>query len=292
MSKKLIFSLAFAAAGATAFAAEDVDERHPAEPDGFVQIENHAGSVTVIGWDQAEVRVTGRLGGRAEGLSFETHGSRTEIEVEVHGNPHGVRSDLEVYVPAGSRVEIDSFAADIDVRGIAGRVEAETVNGSISVEGSAEVVEIESVNGSLEISGPARRVQAETVNGNVIIEGASGHLEASTVNGELTVDGGSFERAHLDVVNGELRFEGALSPQATLDIETVSGEVDLILPGEVAADFEVASFSGHIENDLTDAKPERTSRYTSEQELRFSTGGGGAKVSIQTLSGNISIRKR
>ena len=39
MSKKLIFSLAFAAAAATALAAEDVDERHPATPDGFVQIE-------------------------------------------------------------------------------------------------------------------------------------------------------------------------------------------------------------------------------------------------------------
>ena len=35
MSKKLIFSLAFVAAAATAFAAEDVDERHPATPDNW-----------------------------------------------------------------------------------------------------------------------------------------------------------------------------------------------------------------------------------------------------------------
>lgn len=292
MSKKIILSIALALAAAAGFAAQDVDERHPAEPDGFVEIENHAGSVTVIGWDQAEVRVSGRLGKGAERLDFETHGGRTEIEVEVHGNPHGVRSDIEVYVPAGSRVEIDSFAADIDVRGVSGRVQAETVNGSITVAGSAEVVEIESVNGSLEVSGPARRVQAESVNGKVIIDGASGDLEASTVNGELIVDGGSFERAHLDIVNGEVRFNGALSPHATLEIETVSGAVDLILPGDVAADFSIASFSGDIENDITDATPERTSRYTSEQELRFSTGEGGAKVSIQTLSGNIQIRKR
>ena len=292
MSKKLIFSLAFAAVAATTFAAEDVDERHAAEPDGFVEIENAAGSVTVIGWDQAEVQVKGRLGSRAEGLTFETHGSRTEIEVEVHGHPHGARSDLEVYVPAGSRVEIDSFAADIDVRGVSGRVRAETVNGSITVDGSAEVVEIETVNGNLEISGPARRVQAETVNGNVIIEGVSGDLEASTVNGELTVDGGSFEHAQLNIVNGEVRFQGSLSPHATLEIETVSGQVDLIFPGDVAADFSIASFSGDIENDLSDAKPERTSRYTSEKELRFSTGEGGAKVTVQTLSGDIAIRKR
>ena len=292
MSKKLIFSLAFAAAAVTTFAAEDVDERHAAEPDGFVEIENPAGSVTVIGWDQAEIHVKGRLSDRAEGLTFETHGSRTEIEVEVHGHPHGARSDLEVYVPAGSRVEIDSFAADIDVRGVSGRVRAETINGSITVEGSAEVVEIESVNGNLEISGPARRVQAESVNGNVIIEGVSGDLEASTVNGKLTVDGGSFEHAQLDIVNGEVRFQGALSPHATLEIETVSGSVYLILPADVAADFSIASFSGDIENDLSDARPEGTSRYTSEKELRFSTGDGGAKVTVQTLSGDVTIRKR
>ncbi len=292
MNRTLIFSVAFAAASATTFAAEDVDERHSAEPNGFVEIENNVGSVTVIGWDQAEVQVKGRLGSGAEGLTFETHGSRTEIEVEVQGNPHGVRSDLEVYLPAGSRVEIDSFAADIEVRGVSGRVRAETVNGSITVEGSAEVVEIESVNGNLEISGPARRVQAETVNGDVIIEGASGDLETSTVNGELTVAGGSFEHAQLDIVNGEIRFQGALSAHATLEIETVSGGVDLILPGDVAADFAVSTFSGDIENDLSDATPERTSRYTSEKELRFSTGAGGAKVTVQTLSGNITIRKR
>ena len=61
MSKKLIFSLAFAAVAATTFTAEDVDERHAAEPDGFVEIENAAGSVTVIGWDQAEIHVKGHL---------------------------------------------------------------------------------------------------------------------------------------------------------------------------------------------------------------------------------------
>ena len=60
----------------------------------------------------------------------------------------------------------------------------------------------------------------------------------------------------------------------------------------MAADFSIASFSGDIENDLSDAKPERTSRYTSEKELRFSTGEGGAKVTVQTLSGDIAIRKR
>jgi len=34
------------------------------------------------------------------------------------------------------------------------------------------------------------------------------------------------------------------------------------------------------------------SHYTSEKELEFSTGGGGARVSIHTLSGSVTLRKR
>ena len=106
------------------------------EPDGLVQIENGAGTIRVIGWNKPEVTVTGTLGPGADGLSFSGGPRRTQIEVETLGNPHGIQSDLEIHVPAGSRVEISSFAADINVSDVTGSVSAEGVNSSIVIAGS------------------------------------------------------------------------------------------------------------------------------------------------------------
>jgi len=66
-----------------------------------VSIENLSGSVKVTGWSQAEVQVKGTLGEGAE-LSFDgpSRTSRSRSRPE-HGNPMGIKSDLEVFVPAG-----------------------------------------------------------------------------------------------------------------------------------------------------------------------------------------------
>ena len=71
----------------------------------------------------------------------------------------------------------------------------------------------------------------------------------------------------------------------------MSGSVTLALPAGVAADFSVSTFSGGVDNALG-PPASRVGEYTTEKELEFSTGGGGANVSVHTLSGGISLRKK
>jgi DUF4097 and DUF4098 domain-containing protein YvlB len=267
-----------------------VDQRRPASLKGDVSIENTAGTITVVGWDKAEVWVKGTLAPDAA-LEFDGPEGRTRVEVEVDGNPLDAHSDIEVHVPAGSNVSIEGFQAEIHVSGVTGLVEAETVNGGITLSGKAREVNLQSVNGAIDVTGPAGRLQVEVVNGEVTVRDASGDLEASTVNGELRILGGSFERARLESVAGGVRFEAGLSPQARLDVETVSGAATVALGSGVKADFTVSTFSGQIENELGSEAVE-TSRFTPEKRLSFSTGAGGARISVQTLSGTIHIRKR
>jgi DUF4097 and DUF4098 domain-containing protein YvlB len=276
---------------ASARAQTRVEQSRPASADGTVDIENMSGSVKVVGWDKNEVAVRGTLGRRAEGLEFSGTSARTHIEVETQGPPHGVRSDLEISVPAGSRVKVEGFDANITVTGVTGAVYAETVNGSITQSGAAKEVELQSVNGSVEVTKAGGRIRAESVNGAVTVREVSGEVEASTVNGELTVTGSTFERAHLEAVSGSIRFEGDLGKRAILEAETVSGSVELALPASVGADFEISTFSGDIENELGPAAP-RKGRHSPEKELSFTAGSGGAKVTVQTLSGGIHLRKR
>jgi DUF4097 and DUF4098 domain-containing protein YvlB len=281
-----------------------IDQRRPADADGFVEIENAAGSIKVVGWSRNEVQVSGTLGSRAEGLDFVSRGRSTRIQVDVRGNPHRVSSDLEVRVPAASRIQIESSSAAIDVREVSGRVKAESVSGSVTIAGRLEEVDVESVSGAIAISGPAKRVRASGTNASVTIRGVSGILEAESVNGALEVSGGSFQEARLETVNGVLRFDGDLPVGATLDVETVNGSIELRLPANVGADFTISSYGGDIDSDFevklgpgpvrTRRERDRHDRHDDDhsKELRFTTGGGGAKVGITTLNGRIALRKR
>jgi DUF4097 and DUF4098 domain-containing protein YvlB len=285
-----LMTVLLVAAPALAGAQGRISQSRPAAPDGVVHIDNPAGSIRVIGWDRAEVAVSGTLGHGANGLDLGSDKRRTRVQVESEGHPHGISSDLEVRVPAGSDVVIESFAASISVSEVKGTVSAETVNGDIRVGEAPREVQAESVNGGVTVSSRGGRVQAESVNGPVTVRGAGGEIGASTVNGPLTVTGGTFARARLETVNGRILFEGGLARGGTLAVESVSGAVELALPANTAADFSVTTFSGDIRNELGPAA-HPTSRHTTEKELTFSTGGGGANVTVETLSGSIVLRR-
>lgn len=313
--KRALSTLSLALALApVALAQTQIDQRKPASADGLVDIENSAGSIRVIGWDREEVQVTGTLGARAEGLEFVSRPGRTRIEVEVEGNPHKVVSNLEIHVPAGSRLQIESHSASIDVSEVRGQVKAESVSGKISIAGSSPEVEAESVSGAITIQAPAKRVRASAVNGSLAIRGASGVVEAETVNGRLDVSGGAFQDVRLEAVNGAVSFDGELPTGASLEVETVNGPVELRLPASLGADVSISSFQGDVDSDFeiklgpgsrwggpsgAARKRERHRDRDDDEEdrehgseLRFSTGGGGAKIAITTLNGRIALRKK
>jgi DUF4097 and DUF4098 domain-containing protein YvlB len=290
--KRAAFVLAAVLAGPAWLAADTpVDQKRPAAPDAKVSIENMSGSVKVTGWSQAEVQVKGTIGEGAE-LSFDGPEQNLKIEVEAeHGNPMGIKSDLEVSVPVGASVSIEGFTATISVAGVTGSITAETVNGSITQTGPAKGVDLQSMNGAIDVTKAGGRIQAEAVNGTVTIRDGSGDLEASTVNGKLLVTGGSYDRAKLDSVSGGVRFEGGLSSRATLGVESVSGPVDLFFPASFGAEFSVSTFSGEIVNELGPAA-EKKNKWAPGNELSFTSGSGGARVTVETLSGTVSIKKR
>lgn len=268
-----------------------VDQKHPATADASVSIENPAGSTKVTGWDRAEVEVKGSVCSECA-LTLSGADSRVRVEIETHHiSPMGGKSEIEVMVPVGSSVSVEGFNATIAIAGVTGGVKAETVNGTITHAGSSKEVQLQSVNGAVETTKPAGRVHVEAVNGPVTVRDASGEIDASTVNGKLSILGGTFTRAHLETVSGGVRFDGAVSAKGTLGVESVSGGVELLFPAGFGGDFNVTTFSGSVTNDLGPAA-QKSNDFLPQKELRFTSGSGGVRVSVETLSGSIAIRKR
>src|SRR5438045_2828379 len=76
----------------------------------------------------------------------------------------------------------------------------------------------------------------------------------------------------------------------TFDFETHSGRIDIGVPDKVNADITVVTISGEIVNKLSRSRPV-SGRFGRGTELNTEIGAGGAKVSVRTFKGPVTLRR-
>ncbi|MBI4545046.1 MAG: hypothetical protein HY703_07625, partial [Gemmatimonadetes bacterium] len=162
------------AVGSPATAQRSVDQRRPAARDAAVSIYMLRGSVRVVGWAVDSVVVTGAvaegpgqlfLGGSRRGLKLGVWGQGKELEPQA--------ADLEVRVPAGSRVWVKAADAGIEVTGVHGGLDLYSVGGPIRVAGSPRDVRAESMAGDVEIAASTPSLRAKSASGTVLLRGSA-----------------------------------------------------------------------------------------------------------------------
>jgi DUF4097 and DUF4098 domain-containing protein YvlB len=292
MRKIGLVVLAMAVGALPAIAQQRVDEKRPASETGTVEVSNVSGSVRIMGWDQAEVAVTGTLGEGTERLEFSGGGDRTLVKVVLPNFAHHVEgSHLEIRVPAGSSLEVETVSAEIRVDKVVGTERLRSVSGAINVRGNPREFDAKTVSGVVDVSATSAPGRAKSVSGAITLDGVTGSVEAGSVSGAIVVKGGEVSRVELETTSGSIDFDAKLAKDGRLDAKTMSGSIDLFLPADVAADFDVSTFSGSIRNDFGPAA-RRTSEYIPGKELSFTSGKGGARVVAKSFSGAVNLRKR
>lgn len=296
--KKTVMLVLGLAVATSAWAQQSVDQRLAASKTGVVEIENVAGSVTVTGWENDEVWVTGTLGKGTERLEFRSLGDRTVIRVVLPAHSHDVDgSHLEVRVPRQSRLDVETVSADISAADVVGQEDLQSVSGEIVIRGTPSGLVAETVSGGLDADLSADRVRLESVSGDIRVKTPSREIEANTVSGAIVAVGETPASVRLETVSGRLRYEGGLAKSARCDANSVSGVVELVFPEDVDADFEVSTFSGTIRNDFGVAS-ERFVEHRNGHEhgeghgLSFVHGAGSARVTAKSFSGTVYIGTR
>jgi DUF4097 and DUF4098 domain-containing protein YvlB len=291
MRKLAVWTVVGLLAAATAWAERTVDESRPLSPTGRVVVSNIEGSVRLIGWTSAEVEITGTLGTDVEELEITGDESVLRIEVKVPNHEKRLETDLVLRVPVGAGIEVETVSATIEVEGLTGSVNLESVSGWVKTAGRPAELSIETVSGDLTVAESAPRTDLASVSGSITVELATGRLEAESVSGAIRVAEGSLENASFETVSGDISYAGDIVGRGSYEIESMSGSVTVLVPPSVSAEFDITTFSGNIDNDIG-PKARGTSKYTPEKELSFSTGSGGARVSIESFSGSIKIKTR
>lgn len=297
MKRALIGVLALAFA-TMVWAQEAVDQRLQAAKTGVVEISNVAGSVTVTGWDDAEVWVKGTLGRGTERLEFRSVGDRTVVRVVLPQDSHHVDgSTLEIRVPRQSRLDVETVSADITVDEVVGREDLQSVSGTIAVRGAPSELVAETVSGGLNADVTTERARLESVSGDIEVKTPSREIEVNTVSGAISAFGEAPTSVRLETVSGRLGYEGGLAKGARCEVSSVSGTVELAFPADVDADFEVSTFSGTIRNELGGTAERREEHGHGHEHgeghgLSFVRGSGSARVVAESFSGAVHIRTR
>jgi hypothetical protein len=279
-------------------AAHAVDELRPADPQGQVEISSVSGRIEVIGWDRPEVQVSGTLGADTDRLDISSAGGRTTIRVvpaDSEGRhwslgTHSMRDAfLTVHVPRTGAVSASLVRAELAVRDVLGDQELQSVSGQIT-SAAAHDVRIHTVSGDVRLiaGADAGLLEIGTVSGDVDVTGGHGDVSVNTVSGGARLALGTVTHARFKSISGDYHIRASLAADGVLEAQSVSGDIDIdFTGGEPAAEFELHSFSGDLKACFG---PKQThENYGLGSRLSFREGAGGARVRIDTQSGDVSL---
>ena len=220
----------------------------------------------------ANVRVTAGTGNKIEarldtsdykigqgGISVYEHQTGNAVTIEIHyphnnwqfgWNMHNHRVELDVTVPANTKLEL---------QGSDGRVSITDVKGPII---------------------------ARTSDGSLDIEGADGSLEARTSDGKMRVSG-RFD--HLDLQSSDGGITATALPGSKVasgwSLHASDGRVELRIPENLNANVSLHTSDGHIDVDV----PLSVSGRLGTHDIQGKMGSGGELLDIHTSDGSIHV---
>ena len=279
-----LFALAFWVVPAAA--QQRIDRRMPADPHASIRIFNLTGSTRVSGWDRDTIAITASVP-RGAGKFF-IGGAGSAAKLGVMSDSLGAPgATLEVSVPRGATVWVKSSSADVTLSGIEGDVDVSTVSGAIRAEGAPRRLTAEAMDGTIDLTTRATITRAKTAGGSITIHGGGGDITASSVSGAIRYSGAhKVLVGRLETVTGAVTFQGTVMRGGTLSIETHDGPVDLSVPRDQLADFDLTTFGGAVTNALIGRGDPVVPK---GKPVRFSSGPGGASVTVRTLKGNVRV---
>lgn len=217
-----------------------------------LHIEWVSGNVTVKTADQHNV--TFRVDGdSALPFSYQLSGNELDLRYPADNalwKPAWGSKNLTVTVPQSwyaRETNIDVVSAVVEVDGL-----------------STEELKLDTTSGPINASGLCcDQIVASTVSGNVSLEGTAEELKLDTTSGRC--------QAELDERVREI------------ELDSVSGELELILPESLGFEAEVDTVSGSFRSDIPT---------TASSKGVYTCGNGECGISVDTVSGSISIQKK
>jgi len=231
---------------------EEFHQSYPLSANGRVSLENINGNVHITVWDQNEVKV--------DAVKHAYNRERlAEAKIEVDTIADGVR--IRTRYPDGDQ----TFSDDARRR----NYNPASVEYTLAIPRQARLESVDLINGKLDIEGVEGDVHASSINGRVRATGLMGEAKLSTVNGSL-----------------EATFT-KLSETKALSLNSVNGNITLVIPSDANAQLRAGTVHGSISNEF--GLPVSDGRYVGH-DLHGQLGAGGPQIKLGNVNGAIMIK--
>jgi hypothetical protein len=245
-----------------------LERRAEAEPRAVVSLCVNSGDVIVRGWDRAEVRARAEGEGTLRLLTPNVRPApRVEVlvseekDVELDSGDCGSNQTIELTVPRGATVEIETRSGHVEVADVA-EARVKVLSGDVDVRRVSRSVEVSCLSGDVSVSDSTGPVRAISLSGdvearNVRTVSAGDYFEAKSQSGDVTIEGIGHGHVTGSAISGQILYTGALARGGSYDFRTISGDVTMELPanasfnlhakvvvsGEIVTDFPVKTIA-------------------------------------------------
>jgi len=231
-----------------------------------------------------------------EGATVKAESSSGDLLIE------GQRSDVRAQASSGD-IELSDIWGEIDVSASSGSIRTEDSKGDLSARTSSGTIRILGVEESerpndIRVHASSGNVTLKDIMGDVDAETSSGKIDAENVEGIVTARASSGNIKILEARGGvktlrtssgeiwvelEEIYEGILE----MSFQSTSGDINLSIPSDTAADIDISTTSGRITTDFA-----VTILGTMERnERRGTIGGGGILIKLRATSGDVTLGK-
>lgn len=282
--------------------------RHYKSPDLLVYVPNKFDlDLQTMGGSIEITDVEGEIDGQTMGGSLKLAGLNGEIGLTTMGGSISVKDsklDGELKTMGGS-IDFDNVTGGIkastmggsvnmtskkgtDVKDIS-EVKISTMGGEIHVDDAPNGADVHTMGGDVTVKNAKKYVKAKTMGGEIEVGAIDGWVKATTMGGDITV-----------VMTGN-----ASGPDHSVELSTMGGEIELTLPKNIDANFDVhlvytkdSRKDYEIKSDFELKIEEKSKDWDYDKgEARKEiigtgkTGSGKHNIYIKTVNGDITIKK-
>src|SRR5215213_5265295 len=229
---------------------EKIDRSMPVDPAAIVTLCVASGTLRVRGWDKSEIHVRSLDAAQIEFRRIDkvkdTSKPASRVDVMVldktsAANPKldcQALASVEMDVPAGATVQVQTRDGDITITGVAGAY-AGSQNGDIAIDHATKLVEAGSVGGSIFLKDSSGRVNLSSAGGVVEVVNVRGAtdedtFEVGTVSGDIQLSRVSNPKVTAKTVNGTVTMTGPLAKSGWYGFTNMAGDVVLAMPHDAS----------------------------------------------------------
>ncbi len=191
--------------------------------------------------------------------------------------------DYTVEAPRNCSLKVNGVSNSAKAAGFEGEFDFHSVSGEMTLRDLKGPMKISTVSGKLELEALAGEMRLHTVSGRIAGRRLEGRLHLDTVSGRVGLEESNLISAEAGTVSGGMDFQTPLG-EGPYRFNSVSGDVQLLVPAETRCSAELHAVSGGINTRLPATS---TSRRNGAQMVEIQ--GGGVKVYAHSVSGNLSL---